>query len=229
MLNIKRTIRPFVPAPLRRCAKYFTTPRAENCYATHVPILMGIARTREVRKVLEFGCGFYSTLTFLNLGVFPHVERLESIENDAAWAETIQETAKNDSRWTLNLVDGEISDAVSTLDLEAFDLILIDDSQASEQRVCTIREVAKRAPHRPWIVIHDFEIEDYRRAAAGFRQTHRFKAYNPNTGLLWNNTTHARRAKSIDRVIKANSKALEPDDIDSWKEAFACFRSEFKL
>lgn len=221
-MNIKSTIRPFVPAPLRRCAKYFTTPRAENCYATHVPVLIGIARIREVRNVLEFGCGYYSTLTFLNTRLFPHLERLESVENDAAWAETIHESAKNDARWTLNLVDGEISESVSTLDLEAFDLILIDDSKTSDQRVCTIREVAKRAPHRPWIVIHDFEVDDYRRAASGFRQSHRFKAYNPNTGLLWNNTTHARRAKSIDRIIKANAKTLEPDDIDGWS-------SEFKL
>ncbi len=220
-MNIKSTIRPFVPAPLRRCAKYFTTPRAENCYATHVPILVGLARVREVRKVLEFGCGHFSTLTFLNAAVFPHLERLESVENDAAWAETIQESAKNDSRWTLELVEGEISESVSTFDLEAFDLILIDDSETSDQRVRTIREVAKRSPHRPWIVIHDFEVEDYRRAASGFRQVHRFKAYNPNTGLLWNNTTHARRAKSIDRIIKANAKALEPDDIPRWLNVFS--------
>lgn len=182
--------------------------------------MIGLARIREVRKVLEFGCGYYSTLTFLNAAVFPHLERLVSVENDAAWAGTIQETAKNDPRWTLDLVDGEISESVSTLDLEAYDLILIDDSETSDQRVCTIREVTKRMPHRPWIVIHDFEVENYRRAASGFRQTHRFKAYNPNTGFLWNNTTHARRAKSIDRIIKANAKSLQPDDIDSWLNAF---------
>lgn len=186
-----------------------------------MPVLIGLARIREVRNVLEFGCGQYSTLTFLNLAVFPHLERLESVENDAAWAKTIHETAKNDSRWTLHLVNGEISDSVSTLDLEAFDLILIDDSQTSDQRVCTIREVANRAPHRPWVVIHDFEVDDYRRAASGFRQSHRFRAYNPNTGLLWNNTTHARRAKSIDRIIKANAQTLEPDDIPRWLTAFS--------
>ena len=210
-----------MPAPLRRCAKYFSTPRAENCYATHIPVLIGIARIREVRKVLEFGCGYYSTLTFLNAAVFPHLERLESVENDAAWAETLRETAKNDSRWTLKLVDGEISDSVSTLDLEAFDLILIDDSEMSKQRVRTIREVTKKMPHRPWVLIHDFEVEDYRRSASGFGQVHRFKAYNPNTGWLWNNTTHARRAKSIDRIIKANAKTLEPDDISAWLNAFS--------
>ena len=171
--------------------------------------------------MLEFGCGYYSTLTFLNAAVFPHLKRLESVENDAVWAETVQETAKNDSRWKLNLVEGEISESVSSLHLEAFDLILIDDSQTSEQRVCTIRQVSKQMPHRPWILIHDFEVEDYRRAASGFRQAHRFKAYNPNTGFLWNNTTHAHRAKAIDRIIKANARTLKPDDIPRWVNAFS--------
>lgn len=171
--------------------------------------------------MLEFGCGYYSTLTFLNRSVFTHLERLESVENDSAWAGTIQETAKTDARWTLKLIEGEISDSVSTLDLERFDLILIDDSQTSAQRVCTIREVSIKSPHRPWIVIHDFEVEEYRRAASGFRQCHKFKAYNPNTGLLWNSTTHARRAKSIDRIVRANAKALEPDDMRGWLDAFS--------
>src|SRR5215217_6843162 len=106
-------------APLRLCVKYFSTPRALNDYATHVPILIGLARLREIKSVLEFGCGYYSTLTFLNRGAFPHLERLQSVENDVTWAETIHEAAKSDERWTLRLVRGEVSDSLCTLDLEA--------------------------------------------------------------------------------------------------------------
>src|SRR5689334_1154503 len=43
--------------PLRYFGKFFSAPRAENDYATHVPILIGLARMREIRNVLEFGCG----------------------------------------------------------------------------------------------------------------------------------------------------------------------------
>ncbi|HKG96351.1 MAG TPA: class I SAM-dependent methyltransferase, partial [Pyrinomonadaceae bacterium] len=169
-------------APLRLCVKYFSTPRARNDYATHVPILIGLAQIREIKTVLEFGCGHYSTLTFLNRSAYPDLEKLQSIENDASWAATSQE-ATNDKRWALKLVDGEIADSVPHVDLEAFDLILIDDSKSSAQRKATIRAIASRWPQRPWVVIHDYEIEEYQKAATGFKQRYTFKAYNPQTGL----------------------------------------------
>ena len=199
---------------MRLCARYFSTPRARNDYSTHVPILIGLSKIREIRSVLELGCGHYSTLTFLNRAAFPHLERLQSIENDKAWAETITEVAKHDQRWTLTSIDGEIADSIPSLDLDAFDLILIDDSKTATQRAATIRAMSARNPQRSWIVIHDFEVEDYRHAASGFKYKHSFKAYNPWTGLVCNDT--ARGVKSLDRVLKINSKTLEPDDLDGW-------------
>src|SRR5262245_32309335 len=167
-------------------ARYFLAPRARNDYATHIPILIGLARMREIRSVLEFGCGRYSTLTFLNRSAFPQLERLHSIENDDSWAQTMQEAAKDEHRWTLRLVNGEISESIADLDLESFDLILIDDSKTSAQRAATIRAVAATQPQRPWIVIHDFEVGEYRDAASGFKHRHRFRSYNPETGVVGN-------------------------------------------
>jgi hypothetical protein len=178
--------------------------------------LIGLARLREVRNVLEFGCGNYSTLTFLNRSAFPHLERLHSLENDDSWAVTIQETTKDD-RWTLQIVNGEIADSVVHLDLEVFDLILIDDSKTSTQRAATIRAVARKEPRHPWIVIHDFEVEEYREAASGFKHRHRFRAYNPETGVVGN---RAADWKTIDRVIRSKAKVFEPDAITSWIDSF---------
>jgi hypothetical protein len=197
--------------------KYFSTPRARNDYATHVPILIGLARMREIKRVLEFGCGYYSTLTFLNRAAFPHLELLHSIENDASWAETMQ-VSVDDARCVLKLVNGEIADSVRDLDLETFDLILIDDSKTSTQRASTIRATAAKQPQRPWIVIHDFEVEEYRKAASGFKQRHTFKAYNPYTGLVGNQATDV---KSLEQLVKKNSKSLEPDDLEGWICAFS--------
>ncbi|HEX3253060.1 MAG TPA: class I SAM-dependent methyltransferase [Pyrinomonadaceae bacterium] len=211
-VNIRHYLASFF-APLRLCGKYFAAPRARNDYATHVPVLIGLARMREIRNVLEFGCGYYSTLTFLNRAAFPHVERLHSVENDSSWSELISEVAKNDKRWSLQLVDGEIADSISSLNLERFDLILIDDSKTSAQRAATIRAVANKQPHRPWIAIHDFEVGEYRAAASGFRQRHIFKAYNPETGLVANSIVNAR---PLARLLKDNRKALQPDDVNGW-------------
>ncbi len=207
-------LRNFV-APLRRRVKYFSARRAVNDYATHIPILIGLARLREIRSVLEFGCGHYSTLTFLNRSAFPHLQQLHSIENDNAWAATIQEAAKHDDRWTLRLINGEISDSVP--DIESFDLILIDDSKTSAQRAATIRAIAAKQPQRPWIVIHDFEVDEYRDAASAFKYRHRFRAYNPETGVVGNRVDDW---KPIERVIRSKAKLLEPDAIVEWINSF---------
>ena len=212
-LALRHHFAPFF-APLRLCAKYFSTPRARNDYATHIPILIGLARLCEVRNVLEFGCGNYSTLTFLNRSAFPHLERLQSIENDDSWATTIRETAKDD-RWTLQLVKGEIADSVA--DLESFDLILIDDSKISAQRAATIRAVARKRPQHPLIVIHDFEVEEYREAATGFKHRHRFRGYNPETGVVGNRVADLKR---IERIIRSKAKSLDPDAIEKWTTVF---------
>ena len=204
-------------APLRLRVKLFSAPRALNDYATHVPILIGLARLREIKSVLEFGCGYYSTLTFLNRTAFPHVERLHTVENDTSWSETINEVAKVDERWTLQIVKGEIAGCVAKLDLERFDLILIDDSTTSTQRAATIRAVANKRPQHPWIAIHDFEVGEYREAASGFKHRHRFRAYNPETGVV---TNQMNDWKIIKRVIKSNAKLLEPAAIAQWSASF---------
>jgi precorrin-6B methylase 2 len=195
-------------------ARFFLAPRARNDYATHIPILIGLARLRAIRRVLEFGCGHYSTLTFLNASAFPDLERLHSIENDDAWATTIQEAAKDDPRWTLQLVNGEICDSIP--DLESFDLILIDDSKTSAQRAATIRAVAAKQPQHPWIVIHDFEVDEYRDAASAFKHRHRFRAYNPETGVVANSSLNVR---ALNRSIQQHAKSLDPDNITAWSSA----------
>jgi hypothetical protein len=118
------------------------------------------------------------------------------------------------------LTEGEIADFVRQLDLEAFDLILIDDSKNSTQRERTIRAVAHKQPQHPWIVIHDFEVQDYQRAGSAFRQRYRFKAYNPETGLMWNNGNGPNNVKSFDRVLKRGAKTLQPDNVESWRRLF---------
>ena len=197
--------------------RVFSKRRALKDYATHIPILIGLAKIREIRNVLEFGCGHYSTLTFLNASAFPHLQRLHSVENDHSWAQTIEEVAKNDLRWRLQLVNGEISESVAELDLESFDLILIDDSKTSGQRAATIRAIAAKEPKHPWIVIHDFEFGEYRRAASTFPHRCRFRAYNPETGVVGSRVDEW---KLLDRVIKSKAKLLEPDAITQWIDSY---------
>lgn len=223
--SIRSHLTPFfapLREPLRLCVKYFSAPRAVKDYATHIPILIGLGKLRDIRNVLEFGCGRYSTLTFLNRTAFPHLERLYSIENDESWAAKMEQAAQDD-RWTLHLVNGEISESTSDLDLESFDLLLIDDSKTSAQRAATIRAVARRQLQHPWIVIHDFEVAEYRHAASGFQHRQRFRSYNPETGVVAN-ANHIDEWRMLDRAIRSKARGLEPDAVEHWTSSL-----EFKL
>jgi hypothetical protein len=189
--------------------------RARNDYATHVPVLIGLATLRRVERVLEFGCGNYSTKTFLNRAAFPDLRGLQSLENDRTWAEQMRRAVGDDARCVVNFVNGAISDAVGRFDLESFDLVLIDDSQNAVERAATIRAVFDAGVKRPWIAVHDYEIFNYQNAAAGFKHRFTFKAYNPYTGVVFN-TTPQNDLKALDKLIRTNSARLDPDDLAGW-------------
>ena len=190
-------------------------PRAENAYATHLPVLIGLAAIRPLRRVLEFGCGHYSTKTFLQRSVFPDLEELQSVENDPAWGETMRDATRDDARSNVTVVSGAMSAAVRQFDLETFDLILVDDSTNAGERAATIRALSSLCPLNPWLVIHDYEVDEYRSASSAFKQRFVFKAYNPHTGLI-SNSGFPRAVKILDRRIKDNSSALGPDDAENW-------------
>jgi len=189
--------------------------RAQNAYATHIPVLIGVGAIRPIRRVLEFGCGHSSTKTFLQRAVFPDLEDLQSVENDPAWADKMREETKDDARCTVSAISGSICEAVRSFDLEAFDLILVDDSTNAAERAATIQALANSRPLNPWLVIHDYEVEEYRRASLGFKQRFAFKAYNPHTGLV-SNSTFTSAVKFLDQQLKTNSSRLAPDDAAGW-------------
>jgi predicted O-methyltransferase YrrM len=189
--------------------------RARNDYATHVPVLIGLAAMRRVERVLEFGCGNYSTRTFLNRDAFPDLKELQSVENDRTWAEQMRSAVCDDARCVVSFVDGAISEAVKRFDLESFDLILIDDSKNAAERAATIRAVFDAGIERPWVVVHDYEVFDYQNAAAAFKHRRTFKAYNPHTGVVFNSTPQ-NDLKTLDKLIRTNCARLDPDDHAGW-------------
>ncbi len=192
-------------------------PRAANPYLTHLPILLTAAQWRPLTAVLEFGSGEISTQTFLDRTCFPELVRLESYENDPQWAQCIKNHVGDDTRLHLHMVQGEMASAVNEVDLEAFDLIFIDDSTTAQLRSATIRAVATKQPQRAIVVIHDFECLAYRRAAHLFRHSFRFVGQNPNTGVAWNGNQLSRsQLQSLDRRLR---RIGEKGDTVSWVAA----------
>lgn len=198
---------------------YPLPPRARNDYATHVPVLIGLASLRRIERVLEFGCGHYSTKTFLHRAAFPDLQELQSVENDSAWAETMRAAIGADERCVVNVVTGAMCDAVSSFDLEAFDLVLVDDSKTAGERATTIRALSAFHPSNPWLLIHDYEVAHYQSASRDFKYSFAFKAYNPQTGLV-SNRHPGHEFKKLDKQINANRTRLEPDNVEAWLRVF---------
>ena len=68
-------------------------------------------------------------------------------------------------------------------------------------------------------MIHDYEVEEYRRACATLKQRFTFKAYNPQTGLVANGGFTS-GLRTLDRRLKNNSLRLRPDNVDGWLRVF---------
>jgi hypothetical protein len=193
--------------------------RAENPYATHLPVLLALARLLDVKRVLEFGCGDFSTGTFLDRRAFPKLERLESYENDAEWAKRVRDAAQDDPRLDLRVTRGAIADAAKAAAIEDFDLILVDDSIEAPLRIATLTTVAQRRPMRAAVVVHDFELPFYREPTGAFRHRFRFTPLNPNTGVAWNHD-RLREAdlKRLVSVVRKHRDRIKVDDRAAWVE-----------
>lgn len=194
-----------------------TAPRASKDYATHIPVLVGLAQHFRIERVLELGCGNFSTPTFLDKQVFPNLRRLVSFDNDESWIERISQKVGHDPRYQPHFIDGPVSSTLFETALERFELVFVDDSTTVEERSQTIRRLSARSPANVLIVIHDYEVNDYRAASADFEHRHTFKAFTPQTGVVWNgNTAWAAQIKSLKIQIQKFARAIEPDDVDGW-------------
>ena len=196
-------------------------PRAHNDYATHIPVLIGLARLRPITSVLELGAGHYSTKIFLNRRTFPDLRVLDSYETDQNWRHAISDVTNTDSRASLHFVDGSMATALKAIDLETYDLVFVDDSESADERVKTIKALCARRPQSSLVVIHDYEVPEYIKGAQVFRYRFSFRAFNPETGVVWEQESRIRETlKQIDRVVKRHAQQLEPDDVDGWLKAF---------
>jgi len=191
-------------------------PRAQNPYATHLPILLAVARQRKVRRILEMGSGTYSTLTFLDRKYFPDVERVDAFENDAAWAEKVKTAAGDDPRLVLKTISGAVCEVVDTLDAGTYDLALVDDSVTCAERAATLRRVAAQHPKSTIVVVHDFELPEYRQAGEGFLHRVRIASLNPNVGLLWNDGMRRSGWRKFNVWLARHRDRVAPDDLAGW-------------
>jgi SAM-dependent methyltransferase len=208
------------------CTGYLARPEKEHSAGTHIPILIGLNRLLSIERVLELGCGRYSTTLFANHLAFPNLERLDSLENDPFWFDQIAVLAAEDKRINLTLVQKPIHIAVLDLDLAQYDLILVDDNIIDTSRAETLRTITRRHAERNIIVVHDFEHKMYRQKTVGIQHRFRFTALNPNTGVAWKSSRlKTLQLKQMNSFIQHHLRQIPHYDIDGWIRVFC---SEYK-
>ncbi len=212
---------------VRRSFLKLTTPRIverySNPYATHLPIIVGLSSMVEIRHVLELGCGEHSTLTFLNRKIFPNLVNLESFENDSKWAQKVVTLCKDDPRLNLRIIERSISDSLDHIDWGLYDLIFIDDSTTAKERASTITKVVENCSKHSYVLIHDYEVEDYQIAGRPMQSKFVFNAFNPNTGILRMSDLEKTKFRKLNDLLKKLAKEIPADDVERWKTELVHF------
>jgi len=169
----------------RAILKILKAKRSRDDHATHLPVLISMGKIYKIRRVIEFGCGKYSTLAFADKTLFPDLLSLEFYENNYDWYKKISNIVCDDKRVKPHYVQKEISEIIGSEMLSNADLIFIDDSDNSESRSQTIKKVCKYS-NNSIVIIHDYEVPKYIDASKEIRYRYTYNALTPNTGILSN-------------------------------------------
>ena len=202
---------------LRFSKNGYIPPHGQDPFATHLPILAAIGRLFKIERVLELGCGQYSTLTFLQPKVFPYLKVLHSYESDSLWVEKIASMVKDDPRVKVVCIENSLESFVNTIQFERYDLVFIDNSMIYEERAKTIKAVVEKYSPNNLLVVHDFEAEIYQQAMCAVPNQFVFEALIPNTGMGWKDLSFDTiKLKEVNTLIKENSMKIHVDDLDGW-------------
>jgi hypothetical protein len=184
-------------------------------YASHLPVLLAMAIAVQPKRLLELGSGLFSTPALLDRNMFPTLESITSIEDDAGWLQRVRAEVPADARHHL-IATASVPDWCLAADLSGFDVIFIDDSTTVENRAMTIRAVLERASAEVVIVIHDFQFDAYRKAVAEPWMCHVFEAFYPSTGVVYQNTALQGRLRALDQCIRDNRTVAPASDHAAW-------------
>jgi len=160
-------------------------------YSTHMPVLQAVGKLINPRRVLEFGTGIYSTLTFLNRNYYAGLVTLHAIENDPSWIERIKQLTD----------DRRLRYVEHPADLDGYDIIFVDNGQSDHDRMLVIRALVAAGVTGP-VIIHDSELQQYRDAAR-FDNIWEWTGRRPATMVCWNGDYPELR-EGLDGTFNAN-------------------------
>jgi hypothetical protein len=203
------------------CRTLGIAARSEQPYATHIPVLVGLAAAFLPQRLVEFGSGDFSTLTFLNEMVFPSLIGLSSYENNLSWNQRMEAKLAGNPRVNLHFFEGRMRDAVSTASLAEADVIFIDDSPSGWERAHTVAAVAQACGERPITIVHDYDLPAIRVACRKFEHRFPFTHFTPQSCAVWNGNRHRKALlESVAHRLEQHASLLSVTDAGGWAKVF---------
>ena len=95
-------------------------------HGSHVPVLERIPQFFTIKTVIEFGCGKFSTPTFMNKSIYPDLENLFSYETNPNWLKLVHAIFKDDKRLRIKLIPDNVNKIKRNLDTFPVDLVFVD-------------------------------------------------------------------------------------------------------
>jgi predicted O-methyltransferase YrrM len=196
--------------------------RSAEPYATHVPVLVGVAAAIRPQSLVEFGSGSFSTLSFLDDVAFPTIKRVDSYENNLEWFEQVRQRMPANPSVHLHYVEGDMYRAVDSVKTTSASMIFIDDSPTAQARVSTVEEVARLCGTGPVVVLHDNDLWRLRLSTRKFEHRISFDAFNPQCCVMWHGHPELEVViQNVDRVIRQHSAFTPLTDIHAWRKVFS--------
>ena len=188
--------------------------RPGEAFATHMPILIGLAGIFQSRNILELGGGTFSTPALLNEAYFPSVAAVHTVEDDLCWFKTLSEYCKDSDKSRISKVSS-VSQYIEDIDLSPYDLIFIDDSKTVAERARTIESVLRLERPDTFVAVHDFEVRAYRRCAIKPWRAFDFNVWCPLTGCLTRLGDNNDKLENLRRLLKRHQSS-SPTELDFW-------------
>jgi hypothetical protein len=183
---------------------------------------MACATIIRPQRVLELGCGLYSTPLFLDSNCWPALQEITSVETDGQWLQRLASRLGHDPRWRPQLIETTVAQWLrserNNLDISGYDLIFVDDSAGVLQRSETLRALLSQNPSCP-IVVHDVEQWRLRRRVWARRPYVIFDAFTPQTGVCnCRGKAELLMLKRANAVLQTfRNQALTSANLEEWE------------
>lgn len=193
-----------------------------NSYASHIPIIILSISTIQPIRILETGSGLNSTLVVLK--TIQNQGSLTSIENNKLWYESVLAITKSYNNHKL-LLCTKVSDyIINNFNGTEFDLIVVDDSDNSKDRIDTINAIFSIGFKN--LIIHDYDLKEYRKAVKFKVKSYKFKVYVlefhdffPHSLFITTDKTIHTKMKLRGNLLRLNNKH-DSSDSTFWFNTF---------